>query len=105
MALIGSAGIAAAWVAAAMLTSSQCGWRAVIAAVDAAWLLRLGRVPSGWTRMALGVAATLLAIALLQDAGVNRAMKVPGGDFKGHGELSAFVRSLRPAANKSQPFR
>ena len=66
LALIGSAGIAAAWVAASLLTSSQCGWMAVIAALDAAWLLRLGRAPSGWARMALGVAATLLAIALAQ---------------------------------------
>ena len=43
LALVGSTGIAAAWVAAAMFTSSQCGWMAVIAALDAAWLLRLGR--------------------------------------------------------------
>jgi hypothetical protein len=66
LALIGSAGIAAVWVAATMLTASQCGWMAVIAALDAAWLLRLGRVQSGWTRMALGVGATLLAVVLAQ---------------------------------------
>ena len=66
LALIGSTGIAAAWVAASMVTSSQAGWMAVLAALDAAWLLRLGRAPSGWTRMAIGVAATLLAVVLAQ---------------------------------------
>ena len=66
LALVGSTGIAAAWVAAALLTSSQCGWMALVAALDAAWLLRLGRAPRGAARMALGVAATLLAIALAQ---------------------------------------
>ena len=66
LALVGSTGIAAAWVAAAMFTSSQCGWMAVIAALDAAWLLRLGREPRGWVRTGTGVAATALAIALAQ---------------------------------------
>ena len=35
LALVGSAGIAAAWVAVALTTSSQAGWMAVIAALDA----------------------------------------------------------------------
>ena len=66
LALIGSAGIAAAWVAVAMLSASQCGWMAVIAALDAAWLLRLGHAPRGGARMAIGVGATGLTIALAQ---------------------------------------
>ena len=40
LALVGSVGVAAAWVAVAVLGTSQCGWMAVIAALDAAWLLR-----------------------------------------------------------------
>ena len=66
LALIGSTGIAAAWVAASMLTASQCGWMAVIAALDAAFLLRLGGARPGHVRMALGVAATLLTIVMAQ---------------------------------------
>ena len=65
-ALVGSAGIAAAWVAVALTTSSQAGWMTVIAALDAAWLLRLGRAPGGWPRMAIGVGATALAVAMAQ---------------------------------------
>jgi len=66
LALIGSTGIAAAWVAASMLTASQCGWMAVVAALDAAFLLRLGGAPPGLARMAIGVVATLFTIALAQ---------------------------------------
>ena len=61
---LGSAGVAAAWVAAAMISGSQCGWMAVVAALDAAWLLRLAGAPRGNARMGAGVLATLAAIAL-----------------------------------------
>jgi hypothetical protein len=64
LALIGSAGIAAAWVAVAVLTASQCGWMAVLAALDAAFLLRLGGARPGTSRMASGIVATALAIGL-----------------------------------------
>lgn len=37
---------------------------AVVAAIDAAVLLRLARMPTGWTRASWGIAATVLAIAL-----------------------------------------
>ena len=61
---LGSAGVAAAWVAVAMLTGSQAGWMSVVAALDAAWLLRLAGAPRGNGRMFAGVLATLAAIAL-----------------------------------------
>ena len=61
---LGSAGVAAAWVAAAMISGSQCSWMAVVAALDAAWLLRLAGAPRGNARMVAGVLATLAAIAL-----------------------------------------
>jgi len=66
LALAGSTGVAAAWVAVSMLSASQCGWMALIAALDAAWLLRLGGAKPGVARMAFGVIATALAIALAQ---------------------------------------
>lgn len=62
--LLGSGGAAAAWALLALSLDRQCGWMAVIAAVDAAWLLRLGRMPRGATRALLAVAGTGLAIAL-----------------------------------------
>jgi hypothetical protein len=64
LAVLGSAGIAAAWIAAALLTQSQCAWMAVIAALDAAWLLRLGGAPRGNARMVVGVVSTVVAIGL-----------------------------------------
>ena len=64
LALIGGFGLAAAWVAVAMISWHQSAWMAVLAALDAAFLLRLGGAKPGLMRMALGVVATLLAIAL-----------------------------------------
>jgi hypothetical protein len=63
LALIGSLGLAAAWVAVAMISWHQSAWMAPLAALDAAFLLRLGGAKPGLLRMALGVVATLLAIA------------------------------------------
>ena len=62
--VLGSTGVAAAWVAAAMVSETQCAWMAVVAALDAAWLLRLAGAPRGGTRMAAGVLATATAIVL-----------------------------------------
>jgi hypothetical protein len=64
LALIGSLGLAAAWIAVAMISWSQSAWMAPLAALDAAFLLRLGGARPGMLRMGLGMAATLLAIAL-----------------------------------------
>lgn len=64
LALIGSCGFAAAWVLLAHGLDRQCSWMAVLAALDAALLLRMGRVRTGWARAAWGVAATAVAIAL-----------------------------------------
>ena len=62
--LLGSAGAAAAWALLALSLDRQCGWMAVIAAVDVAWLLRLGRMPRGAMRAFLAAAGTALAIGL-----------------------------------------
>ena len=64
LAMLGCAGLAAAWVAAALLTGSQCAWMALLAALDAAWLLRLGGASPGNARMIVGVLATIATIAL-----------------------------------------
>ncbi|MEP6634661.1 MAG: hypothetical protein ABJA62_10690, partial [Luteimonas sp.] len=61
---LGSAGVAAAWILLAFAHDRQSSWMAVIAAVDAAAMLRLARVPSGWARAGYGLLATAAAIAL-----------------------------------------
>ncbi len=62
--LLGSVGIAAAWILLADARNTQSSWMAVIAALDAAWLLRLARARPGMTRAVLGTTATALAILL-----------------------------------------
>jgi hypothetical protein len=62
--LLGSLGIAAAWVLLALASDRQLGWMAVVAAFDATVMLRLGRMRQGWPRAASAVLGTALAIAL-----------------------------------------
>jgi len=58
--LLGSATLAIAWLMVALATGSQAGWMAVAAAAEAAWMLRLGMLAAGRTRIALAMLATLL---------------------------------------------
>jgi hypothetical protein len=62
--LLGSLGFAAAWVLLAFAQDRQCSWMALLAAVDAAVLLRLSRMGPGWPRAALAVASTAATIIL-----------------------------------------
>ena len=62
--LVGSLGFAAAWVLLAFAQDRQCSWMALLAAIDAAVLLRLSRMQAGWRRAALAVAATGATIIL-----------------------------------------
>lgn len=62
--VLGCLGFAAAWVLAARVLESQASWLAPLAALDVAWMLRLGRVPAGRARTWLAMAATLAVIAL-----------------------------------------
>ncbi len=62
--LLGSLGIAAAWILVADARGVQSSWMAVVAAVDAAWILRLTRTRPGGLRALAGAAATLLAIVV-----------------------------------------
>lgn len=61
---VGSFGFAAAWVLVAFARDRQCSWMAILAALDAVFLLRMAKMPSGWPRAALAVAATAFTIAL-----------------------------------------
>jgi hypothetical protein len=62
--LLGSVGFAAAWVLLAFARNRQCSWMAVLAACDAAVLVRLARMPPGWRRASLAVASTAITIVL-----------------------------------------
>lgn len=61
--LLGAAGFAAAWVLLAFALGQVFAWMAVVAALDVALLLRMGRVRPGLPRAAFGVVATGLTIA------------------------------------------
>lgn len=62
--LVGTAGFAALWVLAALYADRQLSWMAVIGALDLAWLLRLGRWPSGPSRAIAAVAGTAAIVGL-----------------------------------------
>ncbi|MEZ0469444.1 hypothetical protein [Luteimonas salinilitoris] len=62
--LLGTAGCAALWILLAAATGRQCSWMAVVAAFDAALLLRMVRVRPGMLRALWGMLATAAAIAL-----------------------------------------
>jgi len=61
---IGSFGFAAAWVLLAFAQNRQCSWMAMLAAIDAAILLRLARMRGGPERAVLAVIATAATIVL-----------------------------------------
>lgn len=62
--LLATLGCAAAWILVALAAGRQSSWMAVVAAIDAAVLLRVARAPAGAGRAVAGVAATLATIAL-----------------------------------------
>lgn len=51
-------GFVVIWVVLAWSKNSQCGWMALLAALDAAWILRLSGWPAGTQRAVIGVVAT-----------------------------------------------
>jgi hypothetical protein len=51
-------GFVVVWVVLAWSKNSQCGWMALLAALDVAWILRLSGWPAGARRALIGVAAT-----------------------------------------------
>jgi hypothetical protein len=62
--LVGCLGFAATWVLAARLVESQAAWMAPLGALDAVLMLRLGRMPAGWPRVAWCLLATATMILL-----------------------------------------
>ena len=73
---IGVAGFAAAWILLASATGRQSSWMALLAAIDAAVLLRIGGMAPGPRRAAWAVAATAATIVFahwgIVAAGIGR---------------------------------
>lgn len=61
--VVAIAGVAAIWAAASLITGANAGWMALIAAADAALLLRLAGYPRGRGRSTLALAITLATAA------------------------------------------
>lgn len=58
--LLGSITLTIAWLLVALSTGTQAGWMAVLAALEAAWMLRLGAFRPGPARAAITMLATVL---------------------------------------------
>jgi hypothetical protein len=61
--MTGLLGVTVIWVSVAVLSNRSCGWFALVAAADMAFMLRLSRAPWGLARSAVAVVGTTLAIA------------------------------------------
>ena len=70
--LLGSVTLAIAWMLVALATGKQSGWMAVVAGLEAAWMLRLGTFRASPARVAIALLATLL-IALAANWGIAAA--------------------------------
>lgn len=62
--VLGCLGFAAAWILLAGVLQSQASWLSPLAALDAVWMLQLGRVRPGFARAGLAMVSTLAIIAL-----------------------------------------
>lgn len=58
--LLGSITLTIAWLLVALSTGTQAGWMAVLAALEAAWMLRLGTFRPGPLRAAVTMLTTVL---------------------------------------------
>lgn len=86
--LLGAAGMVAAWIVLGLWNGRANGWMALLAALDMAWVLRLGGWRPGTARALLAAAATL-AIALAANWG-TAAAQLAG--YFGFGPLEAALR-------------
>ncbi len=90
--VLGAGGVAAFWALAALATQHTQAWIALLAALDAALLLRLGGFRPGAARAIVAMLATALTIALAQWAWVGLRF----GSELGFDPIAAVLR-LGPA--------
>jgi len=92
--LLGTLGVAAAWVLVAVALGRQSSWMALLAAADAVVLLQLGGMRAGWRRGAWAVVATVAA-AVLANWGI---IATQVGMMIGMGPLDSATRLGAPLA-------
>jgi hypothetical protein len=88
MLLLGSTVITVAWVVLALATGRQSGWMAIVAAAEAAWMLRMGTLARGPLRVAL----TLLAVVAVTVAANWGIVAAHIGSMMGLGILDSAQR-------------
>lgn len=66
MLALGSLTVVVAWTSLALASGRQHGWVALLAALEVAWMLRLGGMAPGWPRRLLALAATVAMILAVQ---------------------------------------
>lgn len=76
---IGCLGVSAGWVLLAIYGNAQMGWMTLLAAFDAAWMLKLGRFRPGWSRAAWALAGTALTVLMANWAIAAIQMGIPMG--------------------------
>jgi hypothetical protein len=70
--LLGSVTAVIAWILVSLTTGRQCGWMALLSALEIAWMLRLGTLQAG--RLRIGVATiTTLIVILVSNWGIASA--------------------------------
>lgn len=69
---LGTFGFAALWVLMSLVFDAQCGWMAVLGALDIAWMLRLGGWRPGPKRALAGLVAASI-IVLVANWGIVAA--------------------------------
>ncbi len=62
--LLGCVTALIAWILVALASGHQAGWFAVLAALEAAWMLRLGSLASGSLRIVVAMVATVAVIVV-----------------------------------------
>lgn len=64
VAVVAVAGVAAVWSGLSLVFRGNCGWMAVVTALDAALLLRLAAIPPGRARAGWAIAITLATVVV-----------------------------------------
>lgn len=103
--LVAVLGVSAVWGEVAALTRGQAAWIAVVAALDAALLLRLARWPAGATRAALAIGVTAVTIVggnfFVATAQIGQLMGLR--PIEAIGRMSLELAAMHVRANSGWP--
>lgn len=88
MLLFACAGFAAIWIVLAWSNDRQCGWMALLGALDVVWILRLTGWPAGLRRALVGLLGTA-GIIMLANWGIIAAQL---GEVLGFDPIESALR-------------